>query len=436
MTSDIFVLTDKDGELLDPNVQATVLAKYSRSALSAKEVVGSISEESADKFHEKWVISYGHSSVAELATLPVCFEGVSMVATKFIESFPRAGYSEKSTRYQKFTKDSFITPPGMPSTMKEFVGRFFDAYEALLPEAEIIALEKFGLEDNEANRKLGKVKARAFDMLRGLLPAGTGTNLAGVYNLRDLRYLVQQARAHGNSEIREIGEKVFKTASQFCPSLLKEALPDTFEPRIKTIGSLLDEDRSFGVYLKDYDRHGYMKVQHYASTFYGMNWDLFSSHMSTRGNQQVPSVFKIPRITLKCIMDFGAYRDLQRHRRCEQYTEPLTPYLGYDIPDDVRGSRIEFAYRKAMESVLAYGDEEVSDPEYYQYIIPMGYYHRSIFSMDLRELYYIVELRTKPQGHMSYRRIAYGMYEKALQVYPELMAWCRAINPEVIGEHN
>ena len=135
-------------------------------------------------------------------------------------------------------------------------------------------------------------------------------------------------------------------------------------------------------------------------------------------------------------MDYGSYRDLQRHRRCDQYTEPLTPFLGYDIPDDVRGSKLEMAYRRTMDSVHSYDGSATSDPEYYQYMIPMGYNHRSIFSMDLRELYYIVELRTKLQGHISYRRIAYSMYQKACQVYPDLMIWCNAIKPDLVGEHH
>jgi thymidylate synthase ThyX len=88
-----------------------------------------------------------------------------------------------------------------------------------------------------------------------------------------------------------------------------------------------------------------------------------------------------------------------------------------------------------MDMATLYDDSSAVDPEYYQYVVPMGYLHRSIFSMDLRELYYIVELRTKPQGHISYRRIAYQMFEEANRVYPELMKWCKAVSPTSIGEH-
>jgi hypothetical protein len=159
--------------------------------------------------------------------------------------------------------------------------------------------------------------------------------------------------------------------------------------------------------------------------------------MNRRQNNPVPEVFKSIRISFDIIMDYGAYRDLQRHRRCDQISEYLTPYLGYIIPDDIAGSDLEEDFTRTMDQFMNYNDEEVVHNQWlYQYLVPMGFLHRSNFSMDLKELYYMVELRTKPQGHISYRRIAYEMYEKARQTFPELMQWCKAINPIEIGEHN
>ena len=136
------------------------------------------------------------------------------------------------------------------------------------------------------------------------------------------------------------------------------------------------------------------------------------------------------------MMDYGAFRDLQRHRRCEQFVEPLCIDYGFVVPDDIIGTDLEGEYREAMSSILAYEDDSVIyDQDLFQYMIPLGYLHRSIFQMDLKELYYIIELRTKPQGHISYRRIAYQMYELAMTRFPQLMQWCRAIRPDFIGEH-
>lgn len=435
--SSVFCLTNDNGSLLPPSTQATVLAKYSRSPESAKEILKNLSTEEANKFSEKWVINYGHSSVAELATVPICFEGISIIASKFIEQWQRAGYSEKSTRYQEFSEESFVTPPGAPSTMKEFAKKYYDAYKKLYPKVLVRCAEAMGMDlNNPATKNSAKLKARTFDNIRYLLPAGTGTNVAAVMNLRDARYLVSAARGHKNPEFRQLGDAVFSAVSEIAPSLIKEAHPDTFEPQIISLGRL-SQIQTDPVILTDYTKDGSDMLKSLVVSYYGMNWDAFSKLMNSRGNQQIPSVFKSIRVEFDITMDYGSYRDLQRHRRCDQYAEPLTPYIGYDVPDDIKGSELEQEYREAMELIKLYGDESViHNTDLLQYMVPLGYLHRSKFSMDLRELYYIVELRTKPQGHISYRRIAYQMYETVKSVYPDLMQWCRAVFPNSIGEHN
>jgi thymidylate synthase ThyX len=155
---DIFCLRDQNGRLLDPSVQATVLAKYSRSPHSARDVLSGLTSEEANKFHSKWTITYGHSSVAELACVPICFEGISMVASKFVEKFQRAGYSEKSTRYQRFSKNSFINPTNL-SSVNTFASTFYDSYDRLY---ERVIRHSANL-CNESDISLPKVKARAFD---------------------------------------------------------------------------------------------------------------------------------------------------------------------------------------------------------------------------------------------------------------------------------
>lgn len=433
MNTDVFVLTDKDGRLLHPSIQATVLAKYSRSEKSARETLNEISADEADKFYDKWVIKYGHSSVAELSVLPICFENVSIVASKFIEQFQRAGYSEKSTRYQSFSNNSFVLPPGAPDSMKSFASRLYGAYDSLKEAAYRNAARKSRLD--ELAPYSAKTKARAFDSLRYLLPAGTATNLAAVMNLRDIRYLVSAARSHSNPEIRAIGEQVFHAASKIAPSLIKDAKPDYSEPKFKTIKShefVTGPD----VRLVYDDSHSTHMIKAFVQDCYQMSWDTFSSHMRQRNNSNMPSAFKTARIGFEIIMDYGAYRDLQRHRRCEQWAETLTPHIGYVIPDDFKATELEPHYISAMDSVKSYGDDDVtSDPELYQYVVPMGYLHRSMFLMDFKELYYIVELRTRESGHISYRRIAYQMYELAKKSHPELMQWCNAVRPDMIGDH-
>jgi thymidylate synthase ThyX len=444
--ADVFCLTNPDGGLLSPAVQATVLAKYSRSPLSAREVVQTLSTEEADKFQDKWAIAYSHSSVAELGSIPICFEGVSIVASKFLESFQRAGYSEKSTRYQKFSEDSFVTPPGAPDTMLTFAKRFYNAYDRLYPRVLRRVAEAMGKDPNDpAVLEERTVKARAFDNVRYLLPAGTGTSLGAVMNLRDVRYLIQQARGHSNPEIQALGEMAFNAASQVCPVLVQKADPDTFEPRIRSLGPLSQKYSHekpdwyvdlYKPYLLPSPAQAQKSFETMVADMYGMGWTTFSKHMEARGKRAVPKAFRSFRMQFDIMMDYGAYRDLQRHRRCEQYSEPLTPSYGYLVPDDILGSDIEPDYRAVMESISAYDDERVvHDPDLMQYMIPLGYLHRSMFDMDLAEVYYVTELRTQPQGHISYRRVCYEMFLIANDYLPGLMKWCNVTKPESIGIH-
>jgi len=446
--ADIFCLADQDGRLLDPAVQATVLAKYSRSPLSAREILAKLSKEEADKFHEKWVIKYNHSSVAELANLPICFEGVSIIASKILEKLQRPGYSEKSTRYQKFSKESFITPPGASASMLQFVSRFYDAYDRLYPKVLrecAIKMEKDP--DDPATLKDPIVKARAFDNVRYILPAGTGTNLAAVANLRDIRNLTVELLSHTNPEFQHIGQKLLTAVQNVVPVLMKHVEPNEFQFPIKNLGSLGDEfiadhpspyvkiSRPYLLPDPDLEQTAFESL---VASWHYMSWEEFKNCMNQRPSMfEVPDIFKTIKITYEIMMDYGAFRDLQRHRRCEQYIEPLSTNYGYCTPVDIaENPELNNEYNEIMIQAAQYIDENVIyDTDLIQYIIPLGYLHRSQFQVDLKELYYIVELRTQPQGHISYRKIAYQMYELAKDRWPSLMQWCRAVKPDTIGDH-
>lgn len=438
---DVFVLKDQDGRLLDPSIQANVLAKYSRSAQSAREMLKNITREMADKFHEEFVVNYGHSSIIELAVIPVCFEGISIVASKFIERWQRAGYSEKSTRYQKFSRDSFIVPPGLPDSMKEFSGNLYDTYDDLLPK-----MIKHCKTLMPSGTKRKAIKARAFDNVRYLLPAGTGTNVACVFNARDARDMIVELISHSNPELRHLGRKLDEALQEVIPVLVKHNGPHDFNFEIKKLNNYTRHvpyvhiiDNSDVSDVQAINTLQLNRFKKKVNDWYGLSWGEFCSKMKSRfkyAQKPLPDVFKTIKITFEMMMDYGAFRDLQRHRRCEQFVEPLTFNYGYVVPDDIQGTEFETQYREAMEHVRYYNDSRVfNNVELMQYMIPLGYLHKSQFQMDLKEVYYIVELRTKPHGHISYRRIAYEMFEKCNNYLPELMQWCHAVEPNEIGAH-
>src|SRR5512136_1833403 len=107
---EIYVLSPR---ALSPETIAVAFAKTSRSPESFRDIAAELSDEKSAQFHEKWVVGYGHASVAEHAVLHIAFENVSRLAVECIESNRLASYTEKSTRYQVFERDGYYTPRGI-----------------------------------------------------------------------------------------------------------------------------------------------------------------------------------------------------------------------------------------------------------------------------------------------------------------------------------
>jgi thymidylate synthase ThyX len=126
------------------------------------------------------------------------------------------------------------------------------------------------------------------------------------------------------------------------------------------------------------------------------------------------------------LMDIGGFRDMHRHRRCVQILQDYTHHHGYEIPDGLEEAGLDARYRHAMESAqAAYARLATDHPESAQYALPLGTKKRALFKMDFAEALYISELRSAPQGHTSYRRIAWEMYEAVRKQHPSLAQYFR-----------
>jgi thymidylate synthase ThyX len=130
------------------------------------------------------------------------------------------------------------------------------------------------------------------------------------------------------------------------------------------------------------------------------------------------------------LMDIGGFRDMHRHRRCVQIGQGFTTLHGYDTPAEIDAAGARGGYDAAMkhaataaEQIARRPSEETSENS--QYLIPLGYRKRTLFKMDFAEVVYISELRTTPAGHMSYRSVAYAMYEAVARKYPALAKYIR-----------
>jgi hypothetical protein len=129
------------------------------------------------------------------------------------------------------------------------------------------------------------------------------------------------------------------------------------------------------------------------------------------------------------VMDIGAYRDMHRHRRCQQYRQAYSGRLGYDTPEALVRAGVREVYDEAMGQALAMMAELPSPAG--QYLLPFGARSRFLFKMDFAEAEYISRLRSGVKGHFSYRKVAWEMKQAMLRVEPELGALIKATPPEV-----
>ena len=208
---DIFAITG-----LPPEVLAVAMAKYSRSAASIRETIDELTEEKSAEFHEKWVLGYGDASVADMAVVALALENVSILASKAVEDNRIAAYQEKSTRYQPFDSERFYRPRNTWASKhrdlyRETVRILFTTYEDLTGRMVEYFRKKFQRPPERSEKLyLSKVRARALDETRYLLPVATLTNLG----------MIMSARAKISSGVSTMAAPAFSYISLVRPMAL------------------------------------------------------------------------------------------------------------------------------------------------------------------------------------------------------------------------
>jgi thymidylate synthase ThyX len=475
LDGDVFALAGLPEEVI-----AVLFAYYSRSKddlrtnlarlLADQEIelgeggaapVLKLATEKAKAFHEKWVVGYGHASVAEHAVVHLAIENVSIVTSKLIEDLRLASYTEKSTRYVMWEENSFHPLPELEGRLgqlyRDTCRGLFRTYLDLVPrvEAEMKKRHPRGEKQTEG-AYTAQMKAKTFDLLRGLLPAGTKTNLGFTANARAIEMLLSKMLSSPLKEARDVAAAMHKESAHVAPTLVKYVAPNPYRaalrdavPRIAEAAGLsgTDEGESTEEYgqavrLLRYDFDALQRVVH-ALCYDGSDalWNasglsasigrasstkleqLLKAVMEPRGKfDPAPRAFETAGIAFEVTTDFGAYRDLQRHRMLSPYPQRLGCWLGAEIPeelDEMPGIGEEF--RKALEVAEAAWHEMVpSLPYEAQYVVPLAYRLRTIWQMNLRELFHLVELRSAREGHPSYRRVAQQMYRQSVKALPWL----------------
>ncbi|MFI5282740.1 MAG: FAD-dependent thymidylate synthase [Candidatus Dormibacterales bacterium] len=420
----------------------------------------------AEEFYERVLVGYGDDSVAELAGAHVAVERTSTLAAKALED-SRVGISplEKSTRYVRFDRPGpdgrYLYHRGAELAHPAYeraADALFAAYSSLIEPVTRAIRDRFPLEDGETDRAWkSATRAKALDLLRGLLPAGTLTNLGLYGNGRAFEYLITKMAAHELPECRALAVDLHRELNKVIPSFVKRAMDERYgAPAVARIARIRDRaaalarrsavaEQGPSVRLVEHDPDAERKVVA-AALFAHSNLSLdeqladaeasleamLEAMLSDRSNrrQRVPRAFEHAEYTFEIVANFAAYRDLHRHRMLTQERQLLGTQLGYDLPRGLAELGVDGAFAAAVEAAATAHhtlDREIG-PALAQYIVPLAFRVRWYFRVNLREIFHLCELRTTPQGHPDYRWVAQEMFRCVTAVHPRLARYATFVD--------
>jgi len=452
-------------------VKAALFARYSRSPKSLRRLFldefldtaggglgeGAVGVRRSEQLFQRVLSEYGDDSVAQLGGAHVAVEGASNLLTKALEWGRLMAYLEQSTRYIPYTQRDggawrYVVPTeldGSPLRLQyvTLLDRCFEAYAGALSAA--IALCEQRLPQPEGVGKTAHaatVRAQALDALRGLLPAATRSNVGIFGSGQGYESLLLHLRAHPLAEARACAEAMKRELDHVIPAFLTrvdrpdrggvwtEYLRATRTATAAIAGELLRgaaPAAAEAVTLTDFDPDGEVKVV--AAALYAASalpdaqlqaaaramtaeqrGAVLRAYVGERQNRRHKPGRAFERAVYRfdVVADYGAFRDLQRHRLCTLEWQRLSPALGYLVPEIVETIGLAGAWRDLMAEAAALYDAiaAAGEPDVAAYVLPMAHRVRFYLECNAREAMHLIELRSTPQGHPAYRVIAQAMH--------------------------
>jgi thymidylate synthase ThyX len=417
----------------------------------------------AEALYERVLSEYGDDSVAQLGGVHLACEGASNVLTKLLEWGRLMAYLEQSTRYVPYTDRpggawKYHVPAeldGHPLRARfvETLDRAFETYARWIdPMREHWArrLPRSGEESEGAWRMT--IRARALDSLRGLLPAATRSNVGIFGTGQAYEALLLRLRAHPLREAREYAELMLRELRKVIPAFLARLdRPERGGAWTDYLGATREATRAAArallagaapeprpeVVLTDFDPDGEAKV--IAAALYAASdlpddqlmalvrkWGpeererVLRAYVGSRQNRRHKPGRALERTSYRfdILADYGAFRDLQRHRMLTLEWQPLSPRFGSVMPGEIEEAGARADWGRVMDASLTLHQTlvEAGLPEVAPYAVAMAYRVRFYMELNAREAMHVIELRTTPQGHPSYRRICQAMHRLIAEV--------------------
>jgi thymidylate synthase ThyX len=421
----------------------------------------------AEELYARVFGEYGDDSVAQLGGVHLACEQASNVLTKILERSRLMAYLEQSTRYipydtrlwtghYRYLRDPQVLESALGARYIGDMDRAFDTYGKLLPVLQAWltrALPKQGAISDVAYRQ--SIRARALDGLRGLLPSGALSNV-GIYGSgQSYELLLLRMRSHSLPEARSYAEMMLTELRKVVPSFLtrverpdrggvwSEYLKERRDFMAEVVAERFGEDASdrgpegeSSVRLTDFDPAGETKVlvaMCYAFTTLSEaeiaakvaamdsadRSALFRAYVGDRDNRRhrPGRAFERTSYRFDIVSDYGAFRDLQRHRMLTIEWQPLSTALGYTVPEIVSEAGLAEPYAESLERSADLHTALLEHfPEQAAYAVPLAYRIRYVMEFSAREAMHLLELRSAPQGHPTYRRIAQEMHRQIGEV--------------------
>ena len=465
----IFALTN-----LPEAVKGALFARYSRSAKSARRLfldeflddvktanVGGAGpgQSRAERLYSRVFEQYGDDSVAQLGGAHIACEGVSNILTKVLERGRLMSYLEQSTRYVPYTdrpggRWKYVVPAEIEDAsdrgmFEETLDRAFEVYARWLEPMQQHYRKQHPRDPKDSETAYRAfIRSKALDTLRGLLPAATRSNV-GIYGSgQAYEMLLLRMRAHPLAESRQAADLLLSELKKVIPDFVRRVdMPgrgglwtDYFRRRDHALRELTNDIATDGdvgpraeVTLSEFDPEGEIKVVAaalYPNSHFPLD-RLFvvAGDMTTEERVRVLKTYVGDRenrrhrpgralehttYTFDIVSDYGAFRDLQRHRMLTLEWQGLTPSHGYGRPEAVAeiGARALADWERAMADSAALYERLARrySPLVAQYAVLMAYRIRFHMRMNAREAMHVIELRTSPQGHEAYRRVCQEMH--------------------------
>jgi thymidylate synthase ThyX len=420
----------------------------------------------AAQLYERIFLGYGDDSVAQLGGAHVACEWVSNVLTKILQR-PRLGaYLEQSTRYIAYDGPMPDPPGGYryfrdPELGPEYANtmdELFSIYSAALPRVTAWAELEFPRGADEAPAAHARaIKAKALDLLRGLLPASSLSHMGIFATGQTYEQLILHLLAHPLPEARSYGQMILNEVQAVMPSFVARVerpdrggewveylesrrrsgerwarrlglddahtAADHEGPSVTLLKAEGDEEDLLAALLFEVSSAGEETIrEQVAALDSDERARLLADLVGTRSNRRYRPGrgLEALRYRFEIVSDYGAFRDLQRHRMLTVQWQTLTPYLGAGVPEQVELAGCGDQYRRALElssreyERLVDSGLQTAAP----YALCLGYRIRFILDLNAREAMQLIELRSGREGHPSYRAVAHELHAQIAAVHP------------------